>query len=244
MKKVICIIFILLLISTTLISSFYLYNELKEDNKQEKIFENLLDIAETKESEKQDENGENSININELYKENNDIVGWLEIEDTNINYPIMQTKHSPNYYLRRNFYKEYSIMGTPYLAEQCDLNKSDNLIIYGHNISGNKMFADLEKYKKESFYKEHKTIKFYTKEEKTEYEIIAVFKTVAEKGFKYYNYYDLDKSEFDTFIAKCKELAFYNINLSANYGDKLITLSTCEYSQTNGRLVVVAKKIL
>lgn len=245
MKKIIYVLFLLLLISVMLISSIFIYNEVKEDNKQEKIFEELSNIIETKEetSTKQ-ENVEDEINIEELYNINNDLVGWLKIDNTSIDYPVMQTKNRPNYYLRRNFYKEYSIMGTPYIAEQCDLNKSDNLIVYGHHINGNKMFGELEKYKKEEFYKNHSIIKFYTKDEIQEYKIISVFKTVAHTGFEYYKYYNFkNESEFNTFIEKCKKLAFYNIEDTASYGDKLITLSTCEYSQDNGRLVVVAKKI-
>ena len=242
MKKKLYIVFILLLISTMLISGFFLYNELKEDNEQEKLFENLIEIAEDTEEEQVQE--EDNINIENLYKINSDIVGWVKIDGTNIDYPVMQTKNNPNYYLRRNFYKEYSVMGTPYLAEQCDIQSSDNLIIYGHHISNNKMFGGLENYKQEDYYKEHQIIKFYTREEKAEYEIIAVFKTVAYTGFKYYNYCNLkSESEFIDFINKCYDLAFYDTGKKAEYGDKLICLSTCEYSQTTGRLVVLARKI-
>ena len=106
------------------------------------------------------------------------------------------------------------------------------------------MFGGLENYKQEDYCKEHQIIKFYTKEEKAEYEIIAVFKTVAYTGFKYYNYCNFkSESEFIAFINKCYDLAFYDTGKKAEYGDKLITLSTCEYSNKNGRLVVVAKKI-
>ena len=241
MKKL-YIVFVLLLIGTMLISGFFLYNELKEDNEQEKLFENLIEIAEETPEEQNME--EDNVNIENLYKINSDIVGWVKIDGTNIDYPVMQTKNNPNYYLRRNFYKEYSVMGTPYLAEQCDIQNSDNLIIYGHHISNNKMFGGLENYKQEDYYKEHQIIKFYTKEEKAEYEIIAVFKTVAYTGFKYYNYCNFkSESEFIAFINKCYDLAFYDTGKKAEYGDKLICLSTCEYSQTNGRLVVLARKI-
>lgn len=241
MKKL-YIVFVLLLIGTMLISGFFLYNELKEDNEQEKLFENLIEIAEETPEEQNME--EDNVNIENLYKINSDIVGWVKIEGTNIDYPVMQTKNNPNYYLRRNFYKEYSVMGTPYLAEQCDIQNSDNLIIYGHHISNNKMFGVLENYKQEDYYKEHQIIKFYTREEKAEYEIIAVFKTVAYTGFKYYNYCNFkSESEFIAFINKCYDLAFYDTGKKSEYGDKLICLSTCEYSQTNGRLVVLARKI-
>lgn len=240
MKKIIYSIIIMLLISVMLISSYFLYKNQKDDKIQENIFENLTKIAVNTE-EKQ----ENIINIDELYSINNDIVGWLKIEDSNINYPVMQTKNSPNYYLKRNFYKEYSNCGTPYIAEYCDIEKSDNVIIYGHHIKGNKIFGELENYKKEEYYKNHKIIKFYTKDKCEEYEIIAVFKTIAYTGFNYYKFYNAqDEGEFETFINKCKELSFYEIERTAIYGDKLLTLSTCEYSNTNGRLVVVARKII
>jgi len=246
MKQILYIVFVILLIGTMLISSIFLYKEYKEKNKQEQLFQELAEIVEEKPQEENKENiDKEEINIEEIYNKNNDTVGWLKIDDTNINYPVMQTKDRPNYYLRRNFYKEYSISGTPYIAEQCDINNSENLIIYGHNMKGNKMFANLEKYKKEEYYKEHKIIKFYTKNEIAQYEIMAVFKTVADTGFKYYKYYNLkDKKEFYTFVNKCMDLSFYNTKLKTEYGDKFITLSTCEYSNENGRLVVVARKML
>lgn len=110
------------------------------------------------------------------------------------------------------------------------------------------MFCDLEKFKSEDFYKEHKVISFNTLTDKYEYEIVAVFKTFVYSDslefFKYYRFVNAETSEqFDEYIAKCKELSLYNTGVSAEYGDKLITLSTCEYSHTNGRLVVVAKRV-
>ncbi len=224
-----------------LISIFFILKDRKEEYKQEEIFEKIEDIA----KENTEETQEDTVNIQELYKINNDIVGWIKIDNTNIDYPVMQTKENSNYYLRRNFYKQYSILGTPYLAENCDIETSDNLIIYGHHISGNKMFGELENYKSKEYYNAHKIIKFYTMKEKAEYEIIAVFKTVVYTGFQYYKFYDAENErEFNTFIQKCKELSFYDIEKTVVYGDKLITLSTCEYSNQNGRLVVIARKIM
>ena len=171
------------------------------------------------------------------------------MEDTNINYPVMQTVDNPNYYLKRGFDKEYSSYGCPYVQEDCDVLKpSDNVVIYGHHMNNGSMFADLEKFKDKDFWQEHKTIAFNTLTEKNEYEILAVFKTVvytdSPEAFKYYRFTDAQSpEEFDAYIDKCKELSLYDTGVSAEYGDKLITLSTCEYSRTNGRLVVVAKKV-
>lgn len=240
MKRILCISFVIMLVSISLISTFFIYKDKKEDIEQEKVFEEIIDIV--NESEKKEEN---AINIEELYKINNDIVGWLKIDNTNINYPVMQTKDRPNYYLKRNFYKKYSSLGTPYIAENCSIETSDNLIIYGHHIKGKRVFGELENYKSKEYYNNHKNVKFYTMQEKAEYEIIAVFKTIAYTGFRYYEFYNAkDEREFCTFVNKCKELSFYDTEKIAEYGDKLITLSTCEYSNPNGRLVVVARKII
>ena len=142
------------------------------------------------------------------------------------------------------FDKSYSSYGVPYMQENCDVGISDNLMLYGHHMNNGSMFSDLCKYESEDFYQDHKTIHFDTLDSFGEYEVIAAFKTVAysEQGFKYYHFVRAEQEEdFDEFIAKCKELALYDTGVTAEYGDQLITLSTCEYSRTNGRMVVVAK---
>ena len=182
-----------------------------------------------------------------VYEQNSDFVGWISVEGTNIDYPVMQTIDNPNYYLKRSFEKQYSDYGVPYVQENCDLSLSDNCVIYGHHMNNGTMFADLWKYADENFYREHKTIRFDTLSGFGEYEIVAVFKTVAysEQGFKYYHFVDAESAaDFDDYIAKCKALAIYDTGVTAEYGDRLITLSTCEYSRQNGRMVVVAKKIV
>ena len=162
----------------------------------------------------------------EVFAQNDDLIGWISIPGTRIDYPVMQTKDDPDFYLKHAFDKSYSNYGVPYAAENCDADISDNMVLYGH--------------------REHKTIYFDTLGGYGEYEVIAAFKTVAysESGFKYYHFVNAEsEAAFDEYVAKCKELSLYDTGASAAYGDKLITLSTCEYSQTNGRMVVVAKKI-
>ena len=114
-------------------------------------------------------------------------------------------------------------------------------------MNNGSMFADLCKYADEDFYREHKTIRFDTLSGFGEYEVVAAFKTVAysEQGFKYYHFTSAEsEADFDDYIAQCKALSLYDTGVTAEYGDKLITLSTCEYSRQNGRMVVVAKKIV
>ena len=242
MKKVIYVFVILLLIGLMLISSNLLYKEFKENKEQEAVFEELVELVEISNND----NDEGFTDYSTIFDKNEDMVAWIKIEGTTIDYPVMQTKDKPNYYLYRNFYKEYSSYGTPYVFENCDILNSDNITIYAHNMDDKNMFGELVKYKESDFYSNHKTIQFATKEENCNYEIIAVFKTKVynQNCFKYYQFVKAkDKGEFDTFINKCKELSFYDTEVSAEYGDKLITLSTCEYSGKNSRLVIVAKKL-
>lgn len=182
----------------------------------------------------------------EVFAQNDDLIGWISIPGTRIDYPVMQTKDSPDFYLKHAFDKSYSNYGVPYAAENCDADISDNMVIYGHHMNNGSMFSDLCKYENENFYRKHKTIYFDTLGGYGEYEVIAAFKTVAysEDGFKYYHFVHAEsEAAFDEYIQRCKELSLYDTGVSAEYGDKLITLSTCEYSQTNGRMVVVAKKV-
>lgn len=185
----------------------------------------------------------------EIYKKNSDLVGWLQIPGTKINYPVMQNAQVADFYLYRNFYKEESRHGCLFAQEQSDpLAPSDNITIYGHNMKDGSMFAGLMDYKKQSFYKDHKKIIFDTIHEEHTYEIVSVFVTTVSigEGFHYYKFINAaDEGEFDTFVKNCKALSLYDTGVSAEYGDKLICLSTCEYNyeSVNGRLVVVAKQI-
>ena len=252
------IIILSLLIVILAISSFFIIKEFAENKKEIDIYDDLQEIVIEEntdidttnvdtEIEKSEGESSNKYNLENIAKINSDVVGWIKIENTNIDYPVMQ---NGDYYLHRNIYKNYSSHGTPYLVEYCNIQYSDNLIIYGHHMNDNSMFAQLDDYKKHSFYENHKYIKFYSYYngitiEKT-YEIAIAFKTVvySDKGFKYYNYTNFsDIQELNEFVENCRKLEFYNTGIDINYGDKLITLSTCEYSQKNGRIVVVAKQI-
>lgn len=130
------------------------------------------------------------------------------------------------------------------IQENCDLKTSDNLILYGHHMLDGGMFSDLDLYKKKSFWEKHKTIRFDTLDEIAEYEILAVIVTTAYRpdSFRYYEYTGGSQEQFEKYVSDCKRLSLYDTGVNAEYGDKLITLSTCEYSQNDGRLLVVAKK--
>lgn len=183
-----------------------------------------------------------------LQEQNPDIIGWLQIKDTKINYPVMQTKDEPEYYLRRNFKKEQSTAGTPFMDATSDINKPTlNWTIYGHNIKSGTMFHDLLKYANEEFYQAHKTFTFDTINGTGTYEIVAAYYTqiyTSEyNGFKYYRYNDITSSaQLKEFIAGSKSLSIYDTGVTVE-DQQVLTLSTCEYHVEDGRFVVVAKKI-
>lgn len=259
MKKKICIILIAVFVALLGASTYFIYDYYRQANEQSELYDSLAEaVDQVQKSDEANEpveeipyNEEKTIlpEYAELFLQNMDMVGWIKVEDTNINYPVMHTPDTPDFYLKHGFDKGYTDYGCPYVQENCDVQEaSDNIIIYGHHMKNGSMFADLEKFKSEDFYKEHKTISFNTLTDKYEYEIVAVFKTFvysdSPESFKYYRFVNAETSEqFDEYIAKCKELSLYDTGVSAQYGDKLITLSTCEYSHTNGRLVVVAKRV-
>lgn len=183
----------------------------------------------------------------ELYNMNNDMVGWLQIPAIGVDYPVMHTPSDPEYYLKRNFDKKKSSQGTLFIQAEADVfQPTDNVVIYGHNMRDGTMFGKLDKYRSSKFYQKNPYMYFDTLSEYHTYEIMAVFLTTATlgKGFPYHDFVNAtNPEEFDAFVAQCKKLALYDTGVDAQYGDKLICLSTCEYSRMNGRLVVVAKRI-
>ena len=209
------------------------------NSSQNSEFDVLSEIKQTEQNEK----------LKLLKEENEDFLGWLSIEGTNINYPVMASPHNPELYLRKNFKKEYSLSGTPFTADGIS-DDCDNLLVHGHNMKNGTMFSDLLKYMDESYCKEHSKITFETPEKIYTYQIIGVFPTeiTAESGrtkFLYYNYSgDLSEELFDEYIENVMAESLYDTGETAQYGEQLLTLSTCAYHANNGRFVVVAHQIL
>lgn len=188
------------------------------------------------------------LQVRELQEQNADIVGWLEIEDTDINYPVLQGTDN-SYYMTHNYKKEKSKNGSIFLNADYDWNiPSNNLLIYGHNLGNGMMFQELLKYEKESFYQEHPVIRFTTAEEDAEYEIISAFKSrvyhKSEKNvFRYYFFLNSEsEEEYNQFVKNAKNVSLYSIDATASYGDQLITLSTCSYYVEDGRFAVVGRR--
>lgn len=182
-----------------------------------------------------------------LLAENDDFVGWLTVEGTNIDYPVMQTPGDEEYYLHRNFYKQYDYSGVPFCNAAADVERpSDNIVIYGHHMRAGTMFNHLTLFQDSEFYAKHKTFTFDTIYRTGTYEIVAVCLThVNEGAFKYWEVTDCTENEFNEYVNWLASKSLYKTDGidDVEYGDRLVTLSTCAYHTTNGRLIVVGKLI-
>ena len=183
-----------------------------------------------------------------LYSKNKRLIGWLKIDDTKIDYPVMQTANN-EYYLDHNFNQEYDKNGSLFLDKDCDVvHRNTNLIIYGHHMKSGKMFGNLNSYSSKEYGEMHSLIQFDTIYEKGTYEVMYVFRSRIynedEVVFKYYQFLDAaSPTEFDSYMQEMAALSLYDTGVTASYGDELLTLSTCDSAETDGRFVVVAKRV-
>ncbi len=200
--------------------------------------------------------------MEEVYTMNDDSAGWLKIDGTVIDYPVMQTPSDEQYYLNRDFNGRYSVygciiadtdsqIGTGTRAEDYTDGSAPgtNIILHGHNMKNGTMFGGLDKYRDQSYEKSHSIIKFSSLYEDREYQICAVFLSqVYKKGqtdvFKYYQFFNAEnEDQFNDFYDNIKKMSMYDTGVTASYGDEFITLSVCAYHVENGRLVIVGKRI-
>ena len=244
-----------------LLNTINVENELAETNKEDNEENNNNENVEILNSQENEKKSEEQIKkekeaesikrisqVTKLKEEYKDIIGWIEIEDTHISYPVVQGKDN-DFYLTHNYKGDRAERGAIFLDSNYDWNiKRNNLMIYGHYMINNEMFTDLTKYVEENYYKEHPTIRFTTDKEDAAYDIIAVFRSKVynknEKDvFKYYNFINSEsEKEYNNFIKNIKKASIYDIKETAKYGDELITLTTCSYYTEDGRFVVVGRK--
>ena len=217
-----------------------------ENNENSKNTENIENIENSKTDVIEEVKTERMLKVEKLKEENSEIVGWVEIEDTNINYPVLQAADN-SYYLTHNYQKKYSKSGSIFLDKDYVWNPpSSNLLMYGHD----RLLKDIIKYKDKSFYNKHPNIRFTTNEEDANYEIIAAFYSrvyyTSEKNvFRYYYFVNAEnEKEYNEFVQNAKKASRYDTGKTAKYGDQLITLSTCSYHTKDGRFAVVARKSL
>lgn len=183
----------------------------------------------------------------DLYQQNRDMAGWIQLPGTALNYPVMLTTQDPEYYLHRNFQKQYDFAGLPIIGQSCD-SDSMNMLISGHNMKDGSQFTPILNYADAAYFRKHPTIIYNTLTREGEYEIIGafysqVYPAEAENVFKFYQWSgDMNEAQFDYYVENVKKSSLYETGKTAKYGDQLITLSTCAYHVPDGRFVVVARK--
>lgn len=202
---------------------------------------------------------ENTYDLTQLYEKNSDLIGWIRIEGTGIDYPVMQTPDDPEYYLYRDFNKEYSASGTPFMDAACIAVKQQspitwNWIIYGHNMKFGTMFHDLQKYDSKEFWEKHRNFSFDVYDPMTgityhgEYQIFAArrsrIRAEDSAAFSYYRYAGYsDEQTFSEYVEGLKNESIYDTDITPSFGEQLVTLSTCAYHTSGGRFYIVGRRV-
>lgn len=254
------ITWILLIIGLGSLGYFAIY--VKQANNTQSNYERLESLKNTNFSKSKKEeketliihmNGQEEVpdildDYKTLYNNNKKLIGWIKIDDTLIDYPVMQSDNE-DYYLDHNFNQEKDNNGSIFIDSNCSIwPRSQNIIIYGHNMKSGKMFGQLKKFKDESYCKDNPFIRFDTLYEKGTYQVCFAFSDIvydeAEVTFKYYQFINANsQEEWDSAMSYMHDKAMYDTGIIPKYGDKIITLSTCDYQKDAERFVVVAKKI-
>lgn len=228
------------------LSGYVLLSYYGASRAQEKSFDELEQMVNAAEVERAED--DDRLGYSMLHTKNPDFFGWVKIEGTELSYPVMYTPDEPEYYLNRDFDGNESASGVPFLDGDCT-EQGGNYLIHSHNMKSGTMFAPLLAYEKQEYCEAHPIICFDTLAGNGQYEVIAafyseVYEVSAQDVFRYYRYTDLSSPKrFREYVEQVKEAALYDTGRVAQYGDQLLTLSTCSYHTEGGRFVVVARKL-
>ena len=171
------------------------------------------------------------------FDEYDEMIGWIVVPDTTIDYPVMHTPDEPEKYLRLDIHGEYSNSGTPFMDYRCTTG-SANIIIYGHNMFSGTMFSPLSKYEEPEYLEGHETFEFTGRDETTYvYEVFAVLKLDITEDMDVYEFVDGDEAEYSRYVELLKNKAIYDTGITPE-DRQIMCLSTCSYHTDEGRLVV------
>ena len=220
------------------------YLTMKEVEREFQVVKTKAFPEETKPSKKGNEKRK-SFDYEALKAQNKDTIGWIQIEDTNIDYPVMYRKNDNEFYLKKNFQKEYSVAGTPFVDGRWNpRDKQENMIIYAHHMKDGSMFAGLEQYKKKEYYESHKTIQLYLKNKLHTYEIFGALVISAKQDDPLYYVMDIaSEEEYKRYIEEVTPMFLYETGKEPKNREPILMLSTCEYTKEDGRMVVLAKRV-
>jgi sortase B len=172
---------------------------------------------------------------------NDDVIGYLKIDGTTIDYPVLQSSDN-KYYLNRDEYGQASAAGSIFLDYENDIRRSDkNTIIYGHNMNKDYMFHSLRYYNDYDYYLKHKYITFDTLYANQTWEIFSFYKT--DISFNYIKVFFSSQEEFIDLLSEMKSRSVYDTGVDVAPDDLVLTLSTCSNQETDTRFVVNAKLV-
>lgn len=221
-KSIINIVLTLIIV----ICAYKIIHQLKEYNDADKVY-NLI-----REEKEESDN---------LFEKNIDYRGWIKIDNTNINYPILQGQDNEEY-LYKDINNEYIVSGSIFMNYLNNGFDDQNTVLFGHNIKNGTMFANLKKYKEEDFFYNNNYIEIeLSNGQYLKYKVFSVYITDINDNYTKTSFED--KDEYKEFLERIKNKSIYKSDISVNENDKIITLSTCSYEFDDARLVVTGKLI-
>ena len=244
MRKNIIIVLLFVLIAVLGFSSFMIVKEVSQREKEKDDFEKLEELISSESSETETEIPEeeetkpvSKRNLAPLFEQNPDCIGWIYIEGTAVDYPVMYTPDEPQKYLRKNFEGEYAMSGVPFL-EGTREPSDDNIVIYGHNMLNGTMFSDITKYAEKTYFDEHRLIEFETAEGVKLYDIFAV---VLLKDTDIWYYFDsaINDEHFYEMVDEIIFRSLYETGIYPEYGKQILTLSTCYGENDEDRIIII-----
>lgn len=222
MKKFLKYLINIVLIAILIYSGYNIYNKLTQYKKADKTYTEVR--TEKKET---------------LKSKNPDFKFWLKVDNTNIDYPVVQSKDN-TYYLNKDFYDQDSNSGSIFMDYRDNPN-SQNIILYGHNMRNKTMFNNLLEFKDQDFFNQNNKIRVIKDGKEYIYEVFSAY--TIDEGYDYLIPNFSNSESFKQYIKDIKEKSLFKSNLDVNTNDKIITLSTCSYEFDDARTVVHAKLI-
>lgn len=211
------------------------------------ISENAIRESQNEAWQAEEDDGRAQRSVLEKLREiNGDTIGWVRIEGTAVDYPVMHTPDNPEFYLTHGFDKSDSAYGMIFMDGACSpIGKCLNYVLYGHHMKNGAMFAELEKYSTKEYYEKHPVVEFDTLEESGCYEVMAVFKLPASQITAEIGAYLAAESEkdYENLIAYARIHELYDTGIIPEWPEPLLTMVTCEYTGKNGRLFVIARRV-